>query len=351
MPLLSQSSNSLQVSGELLLHSILCAYDQSKFYRDHYEKFLVDHSKNFISNSYQELFNKIPPVTKDEVSIEYGQTIIPYCLINHPEDIDMEFFTGGSYTSRPMPITYGRIDWNEAVSIHAEVFKKRLKPQKGALSYNFYNRSHISAYIFDESIRACGVRTFHRSPHSNLLESYEDMRSIKTQYLIAPSSSHHKGGCLTDILDHDSKQPAPYIHEGNVKGIIISSASLSREIVEELNDRGITNIVNCFGSTEVMPIGFSESSNPRRIQLLDHGRTRLELVDEFDQIIQPPGKGRITLSRFAPITKKFSSSIFVKYLSGDYAYLEQELCPHTGGVFRYISDIQRESYQGGCQVW
>lgn len=351
VPFLSQLSDPLKVWGQLLFHSVLCAHKQSEFYRDRYEKLFGDRLHNFRNTGYKELFNQLPPVTKDEVSIEYGQTIIPYCLLDHPEDVGMEFFTGGSSKSRPIPITYSRIDWHKSVAIHAEVFKKRFKPQKGAISFNFYNRAHISASIFDESLRACGIRTFHRSPHSSLVETYEDMRSMKAKYLIAPPSSYHKGGCLMDILDHDSKQAIPYIHEKNVKGIIVSSSVLSKEIAEELNDRGISNIINCFGSTEVMPIGFSEPSNPRRIQLLDHGWARLELVDEFNQICETPGKGRITLSRFAPITKAFSSSIFLKYISEDYAYLERETCHHTGRILRYISDIQKEPYQNGCQVW
>ena len=300
---------------------------------------------------------RIPAIRKEDLRSASGTDLIAAQAIDRENRIAIQRSTGGT-TGRCLSIMYSSADWAAAVDAHVAALKRPAElTGERIVSFNCYHQGHISGPIFNDAISALGGIPIARHFKSSDEEVLEEMARNRCNTIIAPASSSGKGGALESLLEIDAATRTNFINGQNIKFIITSSTALTSDLIEELRDLGISNIVNCYGSTELMPVGFSCSADRRNFHLVECN-TYAFVVNSSLAPVSSGSIGRVMVGRIASrsndgrLTPSLSSGL-LNYMNGDEARIEHGRC-ECGSAAPRIGDIARvedrtEKLTSGCQ--
>jgi phenylacetate-coenzyme A ligase PaaK-like adenylate-forming protein len=266
--------------------------------------------------------------------------------------------TGGT-TGTPTSISYSRGDWERAVRAHASVFSDRMG-DSDIRAYNGYNQGHISGPIFSESIFEAGGLCATRGFQSNDEAALRELVAHQCNVVISPPTASKKGGTIEGLLEIDATTGTEYLNGDNIQMLVVSSSELTPSLLGELHSLGINTIVNCYGCTEVMPVGFSCPLDPFSFHIAADAGTFVAVVSPDGALVESGERGIVLLSRFGAhdVTGQFVPSLstaLLNYVTGDEATYTNGLCAcgHRGGSLSEVCRVANieEKIETGCQVW
>ncbi|RME55255.1 hypothetical protein D6777_01115, partial [Candidatus Woesearchaeota archaeon] len=262
--------------------------------------------------------------------------------------------TGGT-TGKPVGFFWTQGDWRASVEAMVRGMSD-VKIKMPLMAFNGYNQGHIAGPIFDWTIRMLGGVSVPRHFKSNEEQAVEQMREYKCNCLIAtPQSGSGKGGSLMDFLDIDNGE---YINGENVQLYLCSSTPLTDELISELEDLGIKQIVNFYGSTDALPTAISCQADKKALHVMQ-GHIFLEVVDENGKHVKNGERGRVVVTRIGGSSDNgidvCKGTQLIRFFVGDEATYVEDKCA-CGKTTPRIKDIKRVSYledksQGGCEIW
>ena len=306
---------------------------------------------------FEELVSTVPGIVRSFVRDQDPLSWLPH-RHDRPLPQYLHRATGGT-TSRALSIFYSEDDWRAALLLHVETFAARLRGVGPIVAFSTYNQSHISGPIFSGAIAAMGGLCINRSYLADDERTLEEIRAHRCNVIIAPAGKTTKGGTIESLLNLDSAKRDPYIHGGNIKAVIVSSSVLSSELLAELNSLGITEIINCYGSTEVMPVAFSCPKNPLIFHLVRRFVYGV-VVDNEQRLCEHGERGIVLVGRASGLDRyghsvRSTSTALLHYANGDGATVLTERCS-CGYHGDSLTDIERitdieEKLKSGCQAW
>jgi len=302
---------------------------------------------------------QLPILTKAVVRANSPFDFLSEEILRDPSQIYLQRSTGGT-TGIPTSFFYTADDWRLITKIHQQAFKEHLKLIDTPLrAMNCYSQDHVSGPAFGASLLGLGVLVANRSLRPTMEQLLDEIVLHKCNMIIAPPQSSHKGGTISDLLEVDAHRKNPYINGKNIKCLLISSTLLDKELLDELKSLGITNIINCYGSTEAFPIAISVPGDPLNFKITE-GHVKTFFINSNGKEARSEERGIVVTSRIAGLdlnrnlTLSKSSSLIHYFNDDEVLYYERKNC--DGEVERFLTDAVRiqnieEKLASGCQVW
>ena len=342
----------LQEGGQGLARQLSFCIERVPFYRQRREAY----ARALQEKDQAAAFNALPILFKQQVRGVPPFELLPEQRRGGEFEYPVHRGTGGT-TGAPVSVLYERADWELAVEMHRARFQRAFGHIASQVAFNNYHQGHISGPVFSESISRSGGICINRSFKANDAQALKELAWHRCNVIIAPPDATHKGGTLSTLLELDSIARTPYFTAGALKGVVLSSTSLKPGMLEELRRLGVV-VVNCYGSTEIMPVAFSCPRDEMRFHLVGEPFAA-HVVDRSGRLVGPGQRGMVVLSRFArhedgAWTPSASTSL-MKFFSGDEAAWHTDPCPcgHKGASLtdiRRVADIE-EKELNGCQAW
>jgi phenylacetate-CoA ligase len=263
--------------------------------------------------------------------------------------------TGGT-TGPPVYFSWTEGEWRAATETIAR-FLGRLDRFRPLRSWNGYNQGHIAGPSFDEVVRFLRGTPLGRHFRCSDTQAVEEIGRLRANMLILPpGSGSGKGGSLEDLLAADPH----FLRRLEIRAILLSSCTLSDDLLEEIRRNGVDVIVNLYGTTEVFPTAVSCELDPRALHL-SQGHVFAEVVDKAGHHVRSGESGLVVVSRIGARADTpwgigvAGGTQFFRLAVGDRATYVDEPCP-CGRTSARLSNIERvhhaeEKLRGGCEQW
>lgn len=351
--MLQSDDHTLVDSASALAHQFLFNKMRVPFYKRMYANVDIGASSDLAT-----IVRSIPVMTKAALRRAAPHDFLPQVDGRLLGRYALQRSTGGT-TGTPTSISYSKGDWERAVRAHASVFSERMGASD-IRAYNGYNQGHISGPIFSESIFEAGGLCATRGFQSNDEAALRELVAHQCNVVISPPTASKKGGTIEGLLEIDAATGTDYLNGDNIRMLVVSSSELTPTLLGELRSLGIKNVVNCYGCTEVMPVGFSCPIDPFSFHLATDAGTFVAVVSPNGSLVESGDRGIVLLSRFGAhdVTGRFVPSLstaLLNYVTGDEATYTDGYCAcgHTGASLSNLCRVANieEKIETGCQVW
>jgi phenylacetate-coenzyme A ligase PaaK-like adenylate-forming protein len=178
--------------------------------------------------------------------------------------------------------------------------------------------------------------------------------------VISPPTASKKGGTIEGLLQVDATTGSDYFNGENIKMLVVSSSELTPGLLGELQALGIHNVLNCYGCTEVMPVGFSCPFDPFTFHLAAGAGTYVAVVSADGSLVKSGQRGIVLLGRYGGQNSSGGfvpslSTALLNYVTGDEATYVAGTCTcgYEGGSLSSVCRVANieEKIESGCQVW
>jgi len=292
---------------------------------------------------------RIPLTFKQELCV-----LSPYDLLpTEAGPFHMCRGTGGT-TGTPTNVFWTSADWTAAIQAICR-FLEPLTQLRPLVAWNGYHQGHAAGPSFDDVIRALGGTPLPRHFRSRDVDAVEEIRRMRANVIvITPQTGSGKGGSLEDLLAEDHS----FLSRLQIKALLLSSTSLTFELLEEIRRQGVSTVVNLYGCSEAFPAAISCPADPLTFHLCP-GPNFVEIVDDAGMPVQAGERGLVVVSRVAAVSGQglgvSQGTQLLRYAMGDSAKYIEGACA-CGRTTRRISDIQRvmdhgDRLSGGCEQW
>jgi phenylacetate-coenzyme A ligase PaaK-like adenylate-forming protein len=340
-------------SASALAHQFLFNKTHVPFYQRMYASVDISTQSDFAT-----IVKSIPVMTKAVLRRAAPLDFLPQANGRLMGRYALQRSTGGT-TGTPTSISYSKVDWERAVQAHSLAFSERMTGSD-IRAFNGYNQGHISGPIFSEGIFEAGGLCVTRGFQSNDEAALKELVAHRCNVVISPPTASKKGGTIEGLLEIDASTGTHYLNGENIKMLVVSSSELTPGLLSELKSLGINNIVNCYGCTEVMPIGFSCPLDPFTFHLVKGAGTYVAVVSSGGSLVKNGEKGIVLLGRYgspglAGVLDPSLSTALLNYATGDEATYTNGgcACGHDGGSLSNVCRVANieEKIESGCQVW